>query len=95
MFSIVAISICIPTNSARAFPFLPTLSLHSLFIDFFDDGHSDWYEVISPCFDLHFSNNELCCGYFVCLLAICISSLEKYLFRSFSHFFILLFVFLY
>ena len=27
---------------------------------FFDDGHSDWCEVISHCsFDLHFSNNEL------------------------------------
>ena len=25
----------------------------------FDDGHSDWCEVISHCsFDLHFSNNE-------------------------------------
>ena len=27
----------------------------------FNDGHSDWCEVISPCgFDLHFSNNEQC-----------------------------------
>ena len=44
------------------------LSLHSLFSTsspalivyrFFDDGHSDQWEVISHCsFDLHFSNNE-------------------------------------
>jgi len=26
---------------------------------YFDDGHSDWCEVVSHCsFDVHFSNNE-------------------------------------
>ena len=27
-------------------------------LDFFDDGHSDWCEVVPHCsFDLHFSND--------------------------------------
>ena len=59
LFSIVAVSIYIPTNSARASPFLHILSKHLLFVDFFADGHSGWCEVIPHCnFDLHFSNNE-------------------------------------
>ena len=58
--SIVAVSIYIPTNSARVFPFLHTLS--SVYcLRLFDDGHSNWCEVIPHCgFDLHFSNNEQC-----------------------------------
>ena len=51
--SIVAVSIYIPTNSARTFPFLNILS--SIHCRFFDDGHSDLCEVISHFIYLFFS----------------------------------------
>ena len=90
--SIVAVSTYIPTNSARMFLF-STPSPAFIVCRLFDDGHSNWCKVISHGgFDLHFSNNEWCWTSFH-VLAICISSLEKSLFRYFSHFFIV-FVFL-
>ena len=57
-FPILAVSIYIPTDSARGFPF-STSSPAFIFCRFFDDGHSDWCEVMLHCnLDFHFSNNK-------------------------------------
>jgi len=63
-------------------PFLQS-SQHLLFGDFFNGGHFEWCEIVLLCsFDLHFSNNDIG-DLFMCLLAICMSSVEKCLLRSY------------
>jgi len=78
----VAAPIYIPTNSF----FTPSSGL--VICRLFNDGHSDLCEVIPHCsFDLQFSNISNDDHLFTCLLALCVSFLEKCLFRS-SHFLI-------
>ena len=83
-------------QQCRRVPF-SLLSLSPVFIVYrnFDDGHSDWCEVIPHywliCISLITSDAK---HLIVCLLAIYMYSSEKCLFRFSAHFWIELFVFL-
>ena len=49
------------TKSAKECSLFSTPSPAIIVCRHFDNGHSDWCEVVSYCsFDLHFSNNEWC-----------------------------------
>ena len=59
--------------------FSPYPLLDLLFVDFFDDSHPDWCEVISHgSFDVHFSTSDFE-HLFMCLLATCMSSSYRHL----------------
>ena len=61
----------------------------------FDDTHSDKCEVTTHCILIQLSLISSGEHLFMCLLAICVSSLEKSLFMSSAHFSIRLFIYLF
>ena len=69
-------------QQCRGGPFFP----HTL--QLFDGGRSDWYEIWSLTAVLIFISLIISDEYlFMCFLVVCLSSLEKYLFRSYAFFF--------
>lgn len=85
-FSIVGVPVYIPTHRVEQFPCQQSLSLAFLIVAILTGGRGHLI-VVLICLSLKISDDE---PFFICLLAITVSSSEKYLFRYFAYFSIVL-----
>ena len=86
LFSTAADHLTVPLARRKDPNFSTSLQVLAFCCLFLDNSHSTGYEGVSHFgFVLHFPNDLRCWTHFYILVAICIFSLQKFLFKFFAH----------